>query len=279
MILIFMASLCLSSCNKPKETTPWDTYTSKDKLFKISYPHDWKSSLDGHTYNITPPDATGLVAATDYVDPGPVFDENAFKDMVMLDFSECHVKEPFAPVTQLQWAADKPSNAPVSQIQWGGEKAPFAFVKQLKWVGEDAVYERTVNGQKIIYLFRVAHLGQVGVFVAASEIEAHMASRKPIYRKIMDSLVIYDAALVDKQSKEGVAAGGKKLPWQEYAIDFLKWLQEQASSFLGWVQEKVADLLRSTESEKDKVESGTDNKTEVKNSPGVSKDKRSYFGY
>jgi hypothetical protein len=192
VVLILAAFLCLNSCNK-KETIGWATYTSQDKLFKIQYPPDWKVSLDGHTFNITPPpDGTGLVAVSGYVDPGTTFNEKAFKDMVMLDFVECHVKEPFKPVT---------GNG---------------------WVGEDAVYERTINGQKFTYLFRVAHRGQVGVFVAVSEIEAHLQPRLPNYKQIMDSLIILDAPNKTVDLSRSKPKEVKNKPWQEKLIDWIR---------------------------------------------------------
>src|SRR5271155_3110286 len=97
VVFVLGAFLCISSCGK-KENIDWVTYRSLDKLFTIEYPPTWQHSLDGYVFNITPPDKTGLVAVSGYVDPGPTFDEKKFRDIVMLDFVECRVKEPFKAV-------------------------------------------------------------------------------------------------------------------------------------------------------------------------------------
>lgn len=191
IVLILVSFACLSSCYKVA-TLDWDSYTSKDKLFKIQFPPTWNHQLAGHVFNITPPKGTGLVAVSGYVDPGTTFDEKAFKDMVMLDFVECHVKEPF-----------KPS-------------------KGNNWVGEDALYERTINGQKFIYLFRVAHRGQVGAFVAVSDLEIHMKDNLESYKKIMDSLVILDDPTKPEDLSRATPVEKKKRPWQEALIDWIR---------------------------------------------------------
>jgi len=205
VVLALMSLLCFSSCGK-NETIDWDTYRSHDKLFKIDYPPDWKSSLDGHTFNIIPPDGTGLVAVSGYVDSGKTFDEKKFKDMVMLDFVECRVKEPFKPVTGTNWT------------------------------GEDAVYERTVNGQRLIYLFRLAHRGQVGAFVAVSELEIHMEARMPDYKQIMDSLIILDAPDAFLDLSKARPEEQEKRPWQENLIDWIRSTEkkEKSSSYYGY---------------------------------------------
>ena len=263
LVLCLVLFLCLCSCGKYKGKIQWDTYHSKDNLFEIKYPHDWKISLDGHTFNITPPDDTGLVAVTGYVDPGPVFDEKAFKWMVMRDFVECRVKEPFAPSVRYKPEGEKGTSATETPLKWQGETEPFVFVHEFQWIGEDALYERTVNEQKLIYLFRVAHLGQVGVFVAASELDVHMKARMPIYKQIMDSLVILNVGLSAGVSVAGPAKV-KQLPWQENVI---KWIEEQ---IVGWI--------RSTEPDKDNIEGDSNAKTAGKSSPEKKKDQRSYFG-
>jgi len=184
--------LCLSSCGK-KENIDWITYHSLDKLFTIDYPPTWGHSLDGHVFNISPPDKTGLVAVSGYVDPGPTFDETKFRDMVMLDFVECRVKEPFKAV--------KGKN---------------------DWVGEDAVYERTINGQKFIYLFRVAHRGQVGAFIAVSDLEIHMKANMGNFKQIMDSLVILDDPTKPEDLSRTTPVVEKAKPWQEKLIDWIR---------------------------------------------------------
>jgi hypothetical protein len=176
----------LISCGKPSAPPPWETYTSKDHLYKISYPHDWQGTLNGSTYTISPLDTTGSVAVSAYIEKGDKFDQPAFQDMVMRDFSECRVKE------------------------------PFKSVKLGNWEGEDAVYEQMVNGNRVTWLFRIAHHGQVGVFVAANEIEAHLKPRLPTYKKIMDSLVVLEPL------PEGSFEKKVKQFWQEIVI---KWLR------------------------------------------------------
>ena len=189
--LFLVLSVCLSSCGK-KENIDWVTYHSLDKLFTIDYPPTWEHSLDGHVFNITPPDKTGLVAVSGYIDPGTTFDEKAFKAMVMLDFVECRVKEPFKAVT-------------------GHE-----------WIGEDALYERTINGQKFIYLFRVAHRDQVGAFIAVSDLEIHMKANMGNYKQIMDSLVILDDPTKPEDLSRTTPVVEKIKPWQEKLIDWIR---------------------------------------------------------
>jgi hypothetical protein len=230
--LALMAVLCLISCGKIKEKIRWNTYHSIDNLFKIDFPRDWNVSLDGHTFNITPPDATGLVAVTGYLEPGTEFNEKAFENMVMRDFFECHVKEPFAPVT---------------------------FTTQ--WTGEDALYEKTVNDQKVIYLFRVAHLGQVGVFIAVSELAVHMGPRLPVYKKIMDSLFIVDTN--SDEYKKGFKI--KKWYWQDNVI--------------AWLEDEVFDWLRSTEPKDNKPEGESLTQSGIPTPTPTPAEKHSYFGY
>jgi hypothetical protein len=197
--LILVLFTGLSSCHKVA-SLDWDSYTSKDKLFKIQFPPTWNHQLAGHVFNITPLKGTGLVAVSGYVDPGTTFDEQAFKDMVMLDFVECRVKEPF-----------KPSHGN-------------------NWTGEDALYERTINGQKFIYLFRVAHRGQVGAFVAVSDIEIHMKTDLENYKKIMDSLVILDNPTETEDLSNTKPVEKKKRPWQEALIDWLRSTEKKEPS-------------------------------------------------
>ncbi len=190
--LVLVLAFFLNSCGK-KENIDWVTYHSFDKLFTIDYPPTWGHSLDGHVFNITPPDKTGLVAVSGYVDPESTFDEKKFRDMVMLDFVECRVKESFKAV--------KGKN---------------------DWVGEDAVYERTINGQKFIYLFRVAHRGQVGAFIAVSDLEIHMKANMGNFKKIMDSLVILDDPTKPEDLSRTTPVVEKAKPWQEKLIDWIR---------------------------------------------------------
>ncbi|GEM_PF-2251594 len=199
IVLILVSFACLSSCYKVA-TLDWDSYTSTDKLFKIQFPPTWNHQLAGHVFNITVPKGTGLVAVSGYVDPGTTFDEKAFKAMVMLDFVECRVKESFKPV------------------------------KGNNWVGEDALYERTVNGQKFIYLFRVAHRGQVGAFVAVSDLEIHMKDNLESYKKIMDSLVILDDPTKPEDLSNTTPVEKKKRPWQEKLIDWIRSTEKKEPS-------------------------------------------------
>jgi len=206
-VLLVLAALFFSSCGK-KEVIDWDSFRSPDKLFKIDYPPTWKHALDGHVFNINPPDSVGLVTVSGYVDPGTTFDEKKFKDMVMLDFVECRVRESFKKVVGTNW------------------------------VGEDAVYERIVNDQKWIYLFRVAHRGQVGAFVAVCDLDTHIKTRIHEYKEIMDSLIILDnptKPLDLSRVKEGEKENKPK-PWQENLIDWIRSTEkkEDRTSYYGY---------------------------------------------
>ena len=186
--VLLLISFSGTSCGKPPGPPPWVTYKSKENLYKISYPPDWQGALNGATFTISPPDATGSVAVSAYIEKGDKFDQPAFQDMVMRDFSECRVQE------------------------------PFKSVKLGNWEGEDAVYEQTINRNRVTWLFRIAHRGQVGVFVAANEMEAHLKPRLATYQKIMDSLVVLNP------EEEGLLTKlkAKEQYWQEIVI---KWLR------------------------------------------------------
>jgi hypothetical protein len=114
--------------------------------------------------------------------------------MVMADFAECREMTPFKPVTMNNW------------------------------VGEDAVYERWVNGLRTNYLFRVAHRGQVGVFIAISEVDAHLKNRMPNFKQTMDSLLILKPPVEKYIGKNpgGATPTPTKRPWQEGVIDWLR---------------------------------------------------------
>lgn len=195
--LLLMAGFVLVSCSCNKTPPPdWGTYTSRDHLYTIQYPVGWKTALDGHAYTISTPDATGLVTVTGYVHDAPVFDEDAFKKMVMLDFAECREVTPFKPVTMNNW------------------------------VGEDGVYERWANGLRTNYFFRIAHRGQVGVFIAVSEIDEHLKNRMPNFKLINDSLILLDPPKLKYIGKYGQVGEPtptpKKRPWQETLIDMIR---------------------------------------------------------
>lgn len=186
---VLLALLVLSSCGKTR-IPDWETYTSKDKLYKIDYPHGWHIALNGNTFTVTPPDETGSVAVSAYLHPGPSFDQPAFQYMVMRDFSDCREEEPFSPV------------------------------KGENWEGEAAVYKREVRGQNVIWFFQIAHRGQVGVFVAVNELEIHLKAHKPNYDQVMKSLVILDPVPTPIPVQPG--ATPTKMPWQERLIGFIK---------------------------------------------------------
>ena len=190
--LVFLSLFCLVSCGKAPEPD-WITYTSPDHLFQVDYPRGWTTALNGHAYTISPPDGTGSAVVTAYLEPGPKFDEEAFKTMVMLDFSECH------------------------------EMEAFKTVKGAKWEAEDAVYEQYISGQRVTWLFRIAHRGQVGVFIAVNELNVHLKDRLPKYKQIMDSLMVL------KPEEEGVLNKlvAKERLWQEVVIKWLKSTEPQ----------------------------------------------------
>ena len=160
MGLLILLGFVLESCSKPPEID-WGTYTDREKLYKLGYPPGWKVAVNGHTFTVTPPDATGSLSATAYEEvQNKEFDMEAFKTMVMKDFLECRVTKPFKPIK-------------------GGN-----------WVGQEAEYEGINHGERISWVFRVVIRGKVGVFLAVNEMRIHMKGRLPTYRQIMDSLVI-----------------------------------------------------------------------------------------
>ncbi len=198
-ILCFLSvliGLTVVSCGNKTPPPDWETYTSKDHLYRIQYPVGWQTALNGHAFTISTPDKTGLITVTGYVHDAPVFDQEAFRKMVMLDFVECREVTPFKPVTLNNW------------------------------VGEDAVYTRWVNGLRINYLFRIAHRDQVGVFIAISEIDAHLQNRTPNFKQTMDSLVLLTPPVekyIGKYGQLGTATPTpKKRPWQETLIDLIR---------------------------------------------------------
>ncbi len=189
---VFLMLFGLCSCGKAPESE-WITYTSTDHLYQIDYPRGWTTALNGHAYTISPPDGTGSAVVTAYLEPGLAFDEEAFKTMVMLDFSECH------------------------------EMEAFKMVKGAKWQAEDAVYEQYISGQRVTWLFRIAHRGQVGVFIAVNELNVHLKDRLPKYKQIMDSLMVL------KPEEEGFLGKlkAKERLWQEVVIKWLKSTEPQ----------------------------------------------------
>jgi hypothetical protein len=101
-------------------------------------------------------------------------------------------------------------------------KDPFKAVTGHESEGEDALYERTINGQKFIYLFRVAHRGQVGAFIAVSDLEIHMKANMGNYKQIMDSLVILDDPTKPEDLSRTTPVVEKIKPWQEKLIDWIR---------------------------------------------------------
>ncbi len=185
--------LGLVSCGKAPEPSPFASFTDAKKLYKINYFIAWKAGVNGRIFTVTPPDATGALSVTPYVDPGPgPFDLEKFKAMVMKDFVECRVKTPFKPI-----------------------QSPL-------WTGEQAEYEGWNQGARIDWVFRVTYKGNVGVFLAVNEMRIHMKDRLPTYKAMMDSLVILTAEPTPVAVLKPIITPEPTKTWMRKIGDFLQ---------------------------------------------------------